>query len=306
MSRNYQRDERDWPRQQQNWPEQNRWSGGRREDEQDWRERGHEGRNWRNDEYERGGQDWGGGRWRGQGIEGMNQGDWRGGNERDMYQGGGGGHRWGSERNWEQQRNFREPGRGNWQSDQGWDRGAQNWQQGRGSGQGDRGWDRENWQTRGRGAGWQGDQSRGIENRQGGEGDRNNSGWGAWNEPYEGLGGRGWREGLSETMQGRGQYAGRGPRSYKRSDNRIEEDINDRLTQHPMIDASDIEVSVQNGEITLRGHVDNRDAKRLAEDIAESVFGAKEVNNQIRVKQRNEFEETRHETETSGKQRKAG
>ena len=107
-------------------------------------------------------------------------------------------------------------------------------------------------------------------------------------------------------MRGReGQYAGRGPRGYKRSDNRIEEDINERLTEHPMIDASDVEVSVQNGEVTLRGHVDHREAKRIAEDIAESVFGVKEVNNQIKVKQRGESEETKHETETSGKQRKA-
>jgi len=72
-----------------------------------------------------------------------------------------------------------------------------------------------------------------------------------------------------------------------------------------MIDASDVEVSVQNGEVTLRGHVDHREAKRIAEDIAESVFGVKEVNNQIKVKQRGESEETKHETETSGKQRKA-
>ena len=123
-----------------------------------------------------------------------------------------------------------------------------------------------------------------------------------WNERYAGLGGRGWYEGWSDAMhRGEGQYAGRGPRNYTRSDNRIEEDINERLTEHPMIDATDIEVSVQDGEVTLRGYVDHRQAKRLAEDIAESVFGVKDVNNQIKVKQRGWIE-----NETSQERRKVG
>jgi hypothetical protein len=33
--------------------------------------------------------------------------------------------------------------------------------------------------------------------------------------------------------------------NYKRSDDRIEEDINERMTRHGMVDATDIEVSVQ-------------------------------------------------------------
>jgi BON domain len=108
-----------------------------------------------------------------------------------------------------------------------------------------------------------------------------------WSEPYEGLGGRGWREGLDDAMwHGEGQHAGRGPRGYTRSDERIQEDINERLTRHPMIDATDVEVSVQNGEVTLRGYVDDRSAKRLAEDIADTVFGVKDVNNQLRLKHR--------------------
>jgi osmotically-inducible protein OsmY len=85
---------------------------------------------------------------------------------------------------------------------------------------------------------------------------------------------------------GRESFAGRGPRGYKRSDGRIEEDINERLTQHGTIDATDIEVSVQNAEVTLSGTVDSRQAKRLAEDIADSVSGVKDVVNQIKIQQR--------------------
>lgn len=68
-----------------------------------------------------------------------------------------------------------------------------------------------------------------------------------------------------------------------------------------MIDATDVEVTVHNGEVTLRGQVDHRHAKRLAEDIAESVLGVKDVNNQIKIRQRDETEEYGRETETSGK-----
>ena len=108
-----------------------------------------------------------------------------------------------------------------------------------------------------------------------------------WNEGYGHLGGRGWREGLDDAMhRGQGPHAGRGPRSFKRTDSRIEEDINERLTEHSWIDATDVEVSVENGEVTLRGRVDNLEAKDLAEEIAESAFGVKSVDNQIRVKQR--------------------
>jgi osmotically-inducible protein OsmY len=83
-----------------------------------------------------------------------------------------------------------------------------------------------------------------------------------------------------------GRYSGRGPKGWQRSDDRIREDVNERLTDHPDVDASEIEVQVNNGEVTLSGTVEERRAKRLAEDIAESVSGVREVHNQLRVQQR--------------------
>jgi hypothetical protein len=82
-----------------------------------------------------------------------------------------------------------------------------------------------------------------------------------------------------------GQYSGIGPKNYKRSDDRILEDVNEQLTRHHLVDASDIEVSVQDGEVTLRGSVDFRQTKRLVEDIAENVSGVKDVRNELRVQQ---------------------
>ena len=81
----------------------------------------------------------------------------------------------------------------------------------------------------------------------------------------------------------KGTYAGRGPRGYRRSDERIREDINDNLTDDWYVDASDIEVTVNNGMVTITGRVDNREEKRRAEDIAECVSGVSDVSNQLRV-----------------------
>ena len=81
----------------------------------------------------------------------------------------------------------------------------------------------------------------------------------------------------------KGTCAGRGPRGYQRSDERIREDINDRLTDDWYVDASDMEVSVNNCTVTLSGRVDSRLEKRRAEDIAESVPGVKDVSNRLTV-----------------------
>ena len=84
----------------------------------------------------------------------------------------------------------------------------------------------------------------------------------------------------------RGEHQGRGPRGYQRSDDRIREDINERLTDDAMIDASEIEVAVQNREVTLTGTVRDRNEKRRAEDIAEAVTGVAHVQNNLRIGQR--------------------
>jgi hypothetical protein len=79
-------------------------------------------------------------------------------------------------------------------------------------------------------------------------------------------------------------HAGKGPKGWQRSDDRIREEVNEALARHPEIDATEIEVRVQGGEVTLTGTVQERRAKRLAEDIVERVFGVSDVQNQIKHK----------------------
>ncbi|MBZ7927657.1 BON domain-containing protein (plasmid) [Ensifer adhaerens] len=80
------------------------------------------------------------------------------------------------------------------------------------------------------------------------------------------------------------QFRGKGPKGYTRADERIEEDVNDRLTDDPWLDASDIDVAVASGEVTLAGEVSSRQDKRRAEDCAEMVSGVTHVQNNLRVR----------------------
>jgi osmotically-inducible protein OsmY len=101
--------------------------------------------------------------------------------------------------------------------------------------------------------------------------------WGELGRRPEGE--RRWEGGGRES----GPFVGRGPKGYQRSDERLREDVCERLTQHGDIDASEIEVRVENGEVTLTGTVDDRQSKRLAEDIVDAVPGVKQVQNQLRI-----------------------
>jgi osmotically-inducible protein OsmY len=83
-------------------------------------------------------------------------------------------------------------------------------------------------------------------------------------------------------------YSGHGPRGYQRRDERILEDVCDRLTEDPRVDAGDIEVQVQNGEVTLTGGVRTREEKRFTEDLVERITGVREVNNNLKVRRADE------------------
>lgn len=100
---------------------------------------------------------------------------------------------------------------------------------------------------------------------------------------------QGWDRGRS--MRGSDQawdresdsHRGKGPKGYRRSDERIREDANDALTDDPMIDASSIEIEVKNGEVTLSGTVTDRRMRRRAEDVIEGLSGVRHVQNNLRV-----------------------
>lgn len=87
----------------------------------------------------------------------------------------------------------------------------------------------------------------------------------------------------SSTWDVEGPNVGRGPKGYRRSDERIHEDVCERMTAHGGLDARQIELTVENGEVTIDGTVEDRQAKRLAEDLAHSVGGVEDVHNRLRL-----------------------
>ncbi|WP_300577413.1 BON domain-containing protein [Phenylobacterium sp.] len=81
-------------------------------------------------------------------------------------------------------------------------------------------------------------------------------------------------------------HRGRGPKGYVRPDDRIMDDVHHALTDDPWLDASEIEVQVKDGEVTLSGTVDDRRAKHHAEHCIEDIHGVKHVQNNLRVQAR--------------------
>lgn len=77
-------------------------------------------------------------------------------------------------------------------------------------------------------------------------------------------------------------HSGKGPKGYRRSDERIREEVCEVLFHSPAVDASDIEVSVKEGLVTLSGTVKGRFAKREAENCIENLTGIEDVQNELR------------------------
>jgi osmotically-inducible protein OsmY len=87
----------------------------------------------------------------------------------------------------------------------------------------------------------------------------------------------------SERRKPGGSHPGQAPQFHRRSDDRIYADIRELLSSNADLDASDVELHVESGEVTLTGTVDSRDARWLTEDLANSVAGVREVNNRLKV-----------------------
>ena len=94
-----------------------------------------------------------------------------------------------------------------------------------------------------------------------------------------------WGDGRSESERRKpgGSQAGRGSQFQRRSDDKIYEEIRELLTNNPDLDASEVELHIESGEVTLTGTIDSRDARWLAEDLVNSVTGVREVNNRLKV-----------------------
>lgn len=90
---------------------------------------------------------------------------------------------------------------------------------------------------------------------------------------------RNYRKQFSET-----KHYGKGPKGWSMSDEDLKDYVCEALYRSYDVDASDIEVDVADGVVTLKGEVDNREIKKLAEDVVDSVDGVKDVENRLSFK----------------------
>lgn len=94
---------------------------------------------------------------------------------------------------------------------------------------------------------------------------------------------RGWFANRPEDPQGAPPPRRAGPRGYVRSDERIREQICERLADRADIDAADVSVAVNDGRVTLEGSVPHRQMKHRIDALCDDSPGVRGVDNRIRV-----------------------
>lgn len=86
---------------------------------------------------------------------------------------------------------------------------------------------------------------------------------------------------LKSSRQG-GHY-GKGPKNYRRSDASILDEANEALYESYEVDATNIEVQVKDGIITLTGTAVDRHSKKEAEACVENIDGVVDVRNELKL-----------------------
>lgn len=93
-----------------------------------------------------------------------------------------------------------------------------------------------------------------------------------------------WSDDVRSEASHEGPHRGKGPKGYKKLDERIREDVCERLTFSQAIDASGFEVHVSEGLVSLEGVVESREQKRMAEELIEDLPGVKGVHNHLSIR----------------------
>ncbi len=84
----------------------------------------------------------------------------------------------------------------------------------------------------------------------------------------------------------RGEQYGKGPKNWHRTDEKLREEVCEALARARMVDASDIDVSVEDGIVLLTGWVNDRQEKRQAEDCLDDVLGIHDIRNELHLRDR--------------------
>jgi hypothetical protein len=102
-------------------------------------------------------------------------------------------------------------------------------------------------------------------------------------ETAEGRRDRNPRTGIWNDIATKLGFRNKSPKNYRRTDERIREDICERLWADHTLDVGDVEVHVRDAVVHLEGTVRLRRMKHTIEDIAANCSGVEDVDNRIRV-----------------------
>lgn len=89
--------------------------------------------------------------------------------------------------------------------------------------------------------------------------------------------------GVEFEREGTTSFIAKGPKDYD-PDKRLWEEVCLNLTFSPDVDASQIEVLVHDGIVTLRGFATDRRMKKNAERCLHNIEGIRDINNELQIR----------------------
>jgi osmotically-inducible protein OsmY len=92
-----------------------------------------------------------------------------------------------------------------------------------------------------------------------------------------GEAGTSWNAHLGEN------FAGKGPRGWRLSDEKLKERVSEVLMRSHEVDPSRLEVFVDDGVVTLKGEIESKGMRRVAEDLVGSIPGVEDVFTELKI-----------------------
>jgi hypothetical protein len=103
-----------------------------------------------------------------------------------------------------------------------------------------------------------------------------------------GRSGTNWNRDIHQYVDN--SYYGKGPKGWKFADEKLKERVCEVLLHSHEVDASEIDVSVEEGCVYLNGNISSNGMKRVAVDLVDSIPGVEDVFTQLNIKNTSNFQ----------------
>lgn len=85
-------------------------------------------------------------------------------------------------------------------------------------------------------------------------------------------------------------HSGRGPKGWKLSDEKLKDKVSEVLFHSHDVDPSELEVTVEDNVVYLKGNIQSKGMRRVAEDLVGSIPGVIDVFTQLKIKDTSNFQ----------------